>query len=58
MIITAEHEIDLDRIMENIGNEIARTIDEMEYIDWYSLTEASQKDLYKRIAEYILTEWA
>ncbi len=57
MILTAEHEIDLDRVMEYIGDEIERIINEDMCVDWNSLTDASRKDLYKKIAQYILKEW-
>lgn len=57
MILTAEHEIDFNRMMEYIGEEIERIINEDECINWDSLTDASRKELYKKIAEYILKEW-
>lgn len=58
MIITVEHEINLDRMMEYIGDEIERIIRQDECIDWDSITETSRTDLYKKIVEYILKEWA
>lgn len=57
MILKAEHEINLDRVMEYIGDEIERIINEDECVNWDTLTGASRKDLYKAIAEYILKEW-
>ena len=57
MIITAEHEIDLDNMMETIGDEIERIINEDEGVNWDCLTDASRKELYKKISEYILTNW-
>ena len=57
MIVTAEHEINFDRMMEYVGNEIERIIIEDELIEWNSITDASKKELYKKIAEYIITNW-
>lgn len=57
MIVTIKYDLDLDRIMDNIDEEIVRTIGEDEGIDWDCFTEAARKDLYKAIAERILAEW-
>jgi hypothetical protein len=57
MVVITEHDIDLDNMMENIGDEIERVISEEEDVNWDCLTDASRKDLYKKIAEYILINW-
>lgn len=54
MIITAEYDLDLDRIADRVGDEIERIITEEENINWDYLTDASRKDLYKNIANRIL----
>lgn len=58
MIVTLEYELDLDRIMDRVRDEIKEIIADEEGIDWNCLPDASRKDLYKKIAEYILKEWA
>ena len=57
MIVTIKYDLDLDKIMDNIDEEIERTIAEDEGIDLDCLLETSRKELYKKIAERILAEW-
>lgn len=57
MIITAEHEINFDRVMEYVGEEIERIITEDECIEWDSITDVSKKELYKKIADYMIINW-